>query len=346
MNPDAKVKMRGVQVGTVESIEELPDGRAALHLAMDPGQLPMIPDNVHVDITSSTVFGAKFVDLVPAADPSPTPLAAGMVLDTDHVTVELNTVFQQLSKTLSKVDPAKLNATLGALSSTMSGRSAKFGQALTDFDHYLAEVEPSLPNLTRELQTLPGVVNAYADAAPDLLHTADNATRFSETTVDEQQNLDTLLIASIGLADSGNQVIGGNRQPITDVLHLLVPTTELLAQYRESLDCSLKGMLRLAQIPPLPLPGAVVSAGFVLGPERYRYPSSLPKVAASGAPLCLGLPAIQPNTKAPFVVTDVGANPFQYGNQGILLNADGLKQFLFGPLDGPPRNVAQIGQPG
>ena len=36
MNPDAKVKMRGVQVGKVASIESLPDGQAALHLAMDP----------------------------------------------------------------------------------------------------------------------------------------------------------------------------------------------------------------------------------------------------------------------------------------------------------------------
>ena len=36
MNPDAKVKMRGVQVGKVASIEIAPDGKAAMHLAMDP----------------------------------------------------------------------------------------------------------------------------------------------------------------------------------------------------------------------------------------------------------------------------------------------------------------------
>ena len=36
----------------------------------------------------------------------------------------------------------------------------------------------------------------------------------------------------------------------------------------------------------------------------------------------------------------------RYGNQGILLNSDGLKQFLFGPIDGPPRNTIQIGMPG
>ena len=69
MNPEAKVKMRGVQVGQVESIETRPDGKAVLHLAMDPEQLQDIPANVLVDITSSTVFGAKFVELVGAARP-------------------------------------------------------------------------------------------------------------------------------------------------------------------------------------------------------------------------------------------------------------------------------------
>src|SRR6478752_4221780 len=55
MNPEAKVKMRGVQVGQVESIETRSDGTAVLHLAMDPEQLSDIPGNVTVDISASTV---------------------------------------------------------------------------------------------------------------------------------------------------------------------------------------------------------------------------------------------------------------------------------------------------
>lgn len=78
MNPEAKVKMRGVQVGQVESIEIGRDGGAVLHLAMDPSQLKDIPSNVTVDITSSTVFGAKFVELAAPPNPSKTPLAGGL----------------------------------------------------------------------------------------------------------------------------------------------------------------------------------------------------------------------------------------------------------------------------
>src|SRR5258708_14045131 len=59
MDPDAKVKMYGVQVGKVDSIEELPGGQALLHLAMDPTKMHTIPANVAVDIASTPVFGSK-----------------------------------------------------------------------------------------------------------------------------------------------------------------------------------------------------------------------------------------------------------------------------------------------
>jgi virulence factor Mce-like protein len=346
MNADAKVKMRGVQVGKVDSIDSQPNGQAALHLAMDPSQLRLIPANVLVDIASTTVFGAKSVDLVPPADPSAQKLKPGQVLDAGRVTVEFNTIFQQLTSVLSKIQPEKLNATLGAISSALDGRGEKFGQALSDLDRLLANLDPSLPNLSHDIAVSSPVLTAYADAAPDLVATAANATRFSQTIVDEQNNLDALLISAVGLGDIGNDVIGSNRQPLTDVLHLLAPTTLLTNRYNEALTCTLSGLHRLALEPPLQVPGVTVSIGFMLGLERYRYPANLPKVAASGGSQCLGLPVVPPNTRPPFLIADVGANPAQYGNQGILLNSDGLKQALFGPLDGPPRNTAQIGQPG
>ena len=95
MNPDAKVQIRGVQVGKVASIEQLPNGEAALHLAMDPKRLNAIPANVLVDIASTTVFGAKYVQFVSPPDPSPDSLRAGQVLNAQHVMVEINTVFEE-----------------------------------------------------------------------------------------------------------------------------------------------------------------------------------------------------------------------------------------------------------
>ncbi|MGE2728425.1 MCE family protein [Mycolicibacterium vaccae] len=346
MNPDAKVKLHGAQVGSVHSIESLPDGRAAIHLAINPSFMDVIPADVTVDIASSTVFGAKSVELVPSADPSPESLQAGQVLTADHVNVEINTVFEELSQVLAKIEPAKLNQTLGALSTALDGRGDQLGQMMADFDGFLTTIEPSLPTMEHELATAPTVIGTYADVAPELITTIDSATTISQTIVAEQDNLDRLLVSVIGLSDTGNDVIGGNREAITDVMRLLVPTTDLLNQYHQALNCGLGGAVQLAKAPGTPVPGGLLLQTIVLGQERYRYPQNLPKVAAKGGPQCTDLPKVPFQKHPPFVITDVNANPAQYGNQGILLNSDGLKQMLFGPIDGPPRNGGQIGQPG
>lgn len=348
MNPDAKVKMQGVTVGKVASIETLADGQAAIHLAMEPSTLPFIPSNVGADITSSTVFGAKFVELIPPAQPAPTTLAAGQVLQGEHVTVEINTVFQQLTDILGALDPVKLNETLAELSKALDGRGQRIGEMLSDLDAFLARLTPSLPNLRHDLQALPSVTAAYADAAPDLVDTLEHSTGISKTIVDRKNDLDALLTSAIGLADIGTDVLGSNRQSLTDLLRVLVPTTDLLHEYRQSVDCTLKGLVPFTNGVPLPEPGIMVSIGFGWGIERYRYPGDLPKVAATGGSNCdaVGLPLLQPQEISPFVVTDIGGDRWKYGNPGIVLNSDGLKQLLFGPIDGPPRNSSQIGMPG
>jgi ABC-type transporter Mla subunit MlaD len=292
------------------------------------------------------VFGAKFVELVPPADPSPQRLQGGQVLDGKHVTVEINTVFQELTSMLSKVDPAKLNETLGAIASAVNGRGHKIGQTLSDLDSFLAIQDRSLPALSHDLAVFPAVANAYADAAPDLLKTVANATRISQTIVDEQRNLNAFFISSIGLADIGNEVVGGNRQALTKVLRLLLPTTDLTNQYHQALTCGLSGAAQNTHAAPLLKPGVDVLIGFEFGAERYRYPANLPKVGATGGPQCHDLPVVPFDVAPPYVVADVGANPWQYGNPQLLINSDALKQLLYGPLDGPPRNTMQIGQPG
>ncbi len=347
MNTDAKVKMRGVEVGRVSSIESRPDGRAVLHLAMNPAQLHLIPADVLVDIASTTVFGAKFVQLIPPDKSSGKTMYAGQVLEGEHVTVEINTLFEQLTAVLAQIEPAKLNETLGALSRAISGRGKQVGQMFSDLNAFLAKLEPGLPALREDLSVAPDVFDVYADTAPDLLRIASNASQISQTVVDEQQNLDALLVSLIGLADIGNQFLSDNGPALTQLVRILLPTTALTDDYQQALTCSLNGLadLGVSGTPPIDADGVALSANFLWGAERYRYPGDMPKVAASGGPRCEVLP-VGFEERPPYVVTDTGSNPHKYFRSGLLINTDALKQYLYGPLDGPPRNTSQIGQPG
>lgn len=346
MNPDAKVQFHGVQVGKVSSIEDVSDDRAAIHLAIEPSRLSIIPANVIANITSTTVFGAKFVQLVLPPNPAADSLQTGQVLDAQHVMIEVNTLFEELVSVLSSIQPEKLNETLGAIAAAMNGQGRQVGEMLTNMNSILGQINPSLTALNHDFEVAPEVLRAYADVAPNLTSIAASATRISNTVVEKQDDLDAVLISAVGLGEVGNQVLSENRAPLTDVVHLLVPTTDLLNQYHQALYCSLAGMQIMANNPPLRPPGVEVLAGFMWGQDRYRYPADLPKVAAKGGPFCDNLPKVPFGVSPDFVVADVGANPWKYANPGIVLNSDGLKQLLFGPIDGPPRNSAQIGQPG
>ncbi|MFE6921904.1 MCE family protein [Nocardia sp. NPDC057663] len=329
LNPDADVKMRGVTVGRVTTIRERPDGTAALELAVDTGTLALIPADVRVAIASTTVFGAKYVQLSPPERSAGGSLRAGQVLTADRVTVEINTVFEQLTTVLAAVEPAKLNATLGAIATATRGRGAEVGAMLSDLEQFLATLEPALPALRTDLALAPPVLTAYANSAGALVDTAHNATAIGRTLVDEQRHLDALLVSLIGFADTGDRVLAANAAPLARTLDLLVPTTALTSEYRESLYCSLDGFGLLAHSKPVDVPGLGLSANFLWGIDPYRYPENLPKVAATGGSQCSVLP-VGYEEKPPFVVADVGANPFARGNQSVILNVDNLSQLLFG----------------
>lgn len=345
LNVDAKVKLHGVQIGRVTAINSRPDGQAAIELSLNESHIHLVPANVLVEIASPTAFGAKSVELIDPKQPSSQRIASGQVIEAHHVMVEINTLFQQLNALLDHIAPDKLNETLSALGSALSGRGHRIGQTIDEFDAFLATTEQALPALSRDLAAAVNVFTTYADAADDLVATVDHATRIGESIIDEQHNLNAILLSTMGLSQAGTPVLSQNRQPLADVLDLLVPTTALTNEYNAALNCQITAMVYMSNWEPLRIPAAEVIAGLTAGQERYRYPGDLPKVAAKGGPHCEDLPV--PFLGRPrWVVADTGSNPWKYGNQDILVNTDGFKQWLFGPIDGPPRNTAQIGQPG
>lgn len=93
MQIGSKVKMRGVQVGRVSQITNGKD-QVSLKLDIYPDQIEYIPANVGARIRATTLFSAKYVDLVYPTDPSQQRLAAGTVITSESVDTEVNTVFQ------------------------------------------------------------------------------------------------------------------------------------------------------------------------------------------------------------------------------------------------------------
>ncbi|MBO0852977.1 MAG: MCE family protein [Nocardia sp.] len=337
MDKDAKVKIRGVDIGHVTDIAYTGD-HAHLTLAINPDDLKMVPANATADIRSTTVFGAKYVDFIEPQEPSAHHLPSGATLSAKSVTVEFNTLFQQLTDVLNKVDPSKLNATLTALGTALQGRGDKLGQLMSDSDQFLKSVNPSLPQLRRDLQSTAGVTNLYADVAPNLLRTTDNATVTSKTLVNHKSSLDAVLLNVSGLADTTGGVLKQNEKNLSTALDLLRPTATLLNEYKPALYCLVEGIdgaiPRANQIFGGLGPWVNLDASFMPGGTSYSYPKDLPKVNAHGGPHCEGILDRIPGSHSNYLVTDTTQGRVYTPELSAHLNGPKVFQWLFADLPG------------
>ncbi|ETW24469.1 MCE family protein [Mycobacterium gastri] len=324
-DPGAKVTYNGVQIGRVASISEVTrDGvpAAKLVLDVDPKYIDAIPANVTGEIKATTVFGNKYVSLMSPKNADPQHITPSMVIDATAVTTEFNTLFQTLTAIAEKVDPVKLNLTLGAAAQALSGLGDKFGAALVNGSAILHDVNPRLPRVRADIQGLAALGDVYANAAPDLWTALDQAVTTARTMNHEQAGLDAALLAAVGLGNNGSDVFGrGGPYLARGAADLVIPS-QLLDEYSPEIFCTIRNYNEVGP----KIRAALGFTGYSLGaasgsitgaPSPYIYPENLPRVNARGGPG--GKPGCwQPITHdlwpAPFLVMDVGASVAPYNH--------------------------------
>jgi phospholipid/cholesterol/gamma-HCH transport system substrate-binding protein len=314
METNAKVKLRGVQVGRVAAIT---GGRepVTLKLEIDRDQIKNIPANVEAQIRATTVFGAKFVDLVYPSGPSSQRLAADQVLRSRNVSTEVNTVFENVVRVLDRIDPAKLNSTLSALAEGVRGQGERIGQATTDANQVLLELNPRSETIRADWRALKDFNDTYGVAAQDILRILDAASTTSATITSHANQVDALLLATIGLSNSGISLLAPNQANLIKAINVLEPTTNLLYKYNPEYTCLLVGAKTLLDAGGYEAPGGngrtlVLDTALSLGDDPYHYPANLPVIGAKGGPggkpSCGSLPDVAKNWPVRNLVTNTG----------------------------------------
>jgi phospholipid/cholesterol/gamma-HCH transport system substrate-binding protein len=314
MESGARVELRGVQVGRVGGI----DGGhqpVRLRLQLFPDQIKHIPANVSAEIKATTVFGAKFVELVVPEHASAHHISAGAVLFSRNVSTEVDTVFEHLVDVLNKIDPAKLNAVLTALAEAVRGQGDRIGEATTAANQVLLAVNPRMPALQEDLRSVRGFADVYGGAAQDLVSILDAATTTSKTITGHAQDLNALLLNIIGFGDSAVSLLAPNQANLVKAINELRPTADLLMKYNPEYTCVLTGAKWFYDHGGYDAIGGngrsvVVDSTLLLGSDPYRYPDNLPIVAAKGGPGgtpgCGSLPDASKDYPVRALVTNTG----------------------------------------
>jgi phospholipid/cholesterol/gamma-HCH transport system substrate-binding protein len=166
------VKMRGINVGSVTGVELLDDGRARLSFAIDEGV--EIPSTVAARLEPLSVFGPKFVSLVP--EPGPTRgrlLAGGDEIASATVGSELTGVLADATSLLSRVDTEDVIAIFDAVSSGLTGRGDEIGETIDGATTLVEIADRRRVELTRFLPDLEGLTSTIASRSSTFLDRID-----------------------------------------------------------------------------------------------------------------------------------------------------------------------------
>ncbi|MCW2722347.1 MCE family protein [Pseudonocardia sp.] len=234
------VKVRGLIVGSIKQISTEGDG-ATVQLSIDPKMVGQIPADVTARLLPKTLFGEKFVSLVPPADPTSQRIAAGDVIgqDRSQSAREVDQVLNHLLPLLQAVKPQQLATTLGSLSQALQGRGTELGQTLVQLNTLLDGLNPSIPDLQDDVTQLADFSENLSDAAPDLLNALNDFTVTSKTIVDQKDGLAQVFSSLTGASDDLKGFLDANGENLISLTAASRPTLATLARYAPEFPCLL-----------------------------------------------------------------------------------------------------------
>jgi phospholipid/cholesterol/gamma-HCH transport system substrate-binding protein len=322
----ADVEYDGVVVGRVSSVHS--NGtKATLDLAMSKSQFNTIPGNVMARILPKTLFGEKYVDLIPPPSGPLGALAVNQNIPEDESTtaVELQDVFSKLIPVLQAANPEALSVTLSNTADALRGRGNELGENLVLINKYFATLNQDLPNIQHDIGALADLASNYAQAAPDLLNVLRHFSVTANTFTVKSDTFAQFLAGTAGFATTATNVLDKNGPGLIKLAQSSVGPLGVLAKYSIVLECLPKGLTifdqqRLEKA----FTGGALHINLIPVNDRGAYTQaekpSLKEFTDSVLPAnCYGLPygshALHPaNTKYPFAP---GGNYSKGGFAGV-----------------------------
>ena len=133
---------------------------------------------------------------------------------------------------------------------------------------FCSQLNPRNETIRADLQALKGFNDTYSAAAQDILTTLNAASTTSTTITNHAKQLDALLLATIGLSNSGISLLAPSQANLIKAINVLEPTTNLLYKYNPEYTCLLVGAKTLLDTGGYEAPGGngrilVLDAGAV-----------------------------------------------------------------------------------
>jgi len=235
----ADVKLRGMIVGIVRETK-VENGKVELTLGMDPQLIDRVPRDVRAEIIPKTLFGEKYVSLIPTSGTSE-HLRAGDTINNAVVPVEFEKFFNDIYPLLTAVPPEKVAYTLTALANSLEGRGDSLGQTFEDSNEYLKKFNPENKQAIADIVALGEVSNTYAKQMDNFGELLDNSAQLSDTVTDKESELEDFFQEADQLADVFREFLDAAGTDIIATAGNSVQPLRVGAEYATMFPCWFKG---------------------------------------------------------------------------------------------------------
>ena len=233
------VKVMGVTVGRVESLEPQPDG---VEVTMTYDASVELPSDVKAVIVAPSVIADRYVQLTPGYVEGPV-LADGARLELDDtaVPVELDRSFEATQELVDALGPDGANAE-GALSdvlavgaATLDGQGEEIGtsiEALADLSQVVADGSGDLSSTITDLSTFTGTLADHDSALSALI---TDLASLSTSLAADGDDLELLLQTLSGSLAQVSTFVQTNRADLVDDVESLQSVAAALMTEQDSL---------------------------------------------------------------------------------------------------------------
>jgi phospholipid/cholesterol/gamma-HCH transport system substrate-binding protein len=286
----ADVKIRGVIVGEVLETKSNGDG-AEVVLGLFQDQTDTIPADVTGSIVPKTLFGEKYVSLIPVSGTSEA-IQAGDTIERTQVATEVEDVLSDLYPLLRTVQPAELNMTLNAIATALEGRGDQLGENLETVDSYLKRLNPQIPALIEDLRLTAQVSDIYADVLPEVGTILQNTVTSTSTLEDREVELNALFTNVSNFSDSARTFLDDNEANMIRLGEVSRAQLRVLSRYSTEFPCLLKGIVTAGELQAEAFRGFTLHIVLETLPNQPRPygPEDKPELGEDRGPSCINLP--------------------------------------------------------
>jgi phospholipid/cholesterol/gamma-HCH transport system substrate-binding protein len=296
--PGDQVRIIGVPVGTIDSIEPRP---ADVKITMSISDDVKIPKDAKALIMSPNLVSARFIQLTPAyTGGAVLPDGASIDLARTGVPVEWDEVKEALTQLAVSLGPAAgsmqgpLGAAINQAADTFDGKGDSFHNALRELSQVAGRLGDSRGDIFGTVKNLQVLVNALSASNDQVVQFAGNVASVSQVLADSSRHLDntlgtlnkalsdirgflhennSTLIDTVNQLNDFTKTLSDQSDNIEQVLHVAGPGIANFYNIYDPAQGTLNGLL---SIPEFANPvqficgGSLETAAGVRAPDYYR----------------------------------------------------------------------------